>query len=262
MKRNIHLIPTDNPSPLHWDKYKEELLYAPLLGFDLFNKYNNYKHNTVNLYITSDEEIQLGDWVIWNNKVLKYSRRSFTGIDFSNCKKIILTTDPKLINDGIQSIDDKFLEWFVENPNCEYVRISEQFIDKKYNSKYVIILPTKKQTVEEYEQQLSEKYDYEFQEETIEQQIQRDAESIYPDDGYNIKMLVYLSQISRLYFIEGAMHQSKKMYSEEDLNNAFFHALKLTDDTRNGKSHCDIKEEFVGDYKEWLNRLKRNKGIL
>jgi hypothetical protein len=99
-----------------------------------------------------------------------------------------------------------------------------------------------------------------WEEETIEQQIQRDAESIYPDDGFNEEIYGDLSQISRLYFIEGAIHQSKKMYSEEDLNNAFFHALKLTDDTRNGKSHCDTKEEFVGDYKEWLNRLKRNKG--
>lgn len=36
-------------------------------------------------------------------------------------KKIILTTDPDLIADGVQAIDDEFLEWFVNNPSCEFV---------------------------------------------------------------------------------------------------------------------------------------------
>jgi hypothetical protein len=40
-----------------------------------------------------------------------------------NCKKIILTTDPQLIQDGVQAIDDTFLEWFVKNPTCENVQI-------------------------------------------------------------------------------------------------------------------------------------------
>jgi hypothetical protein len=30
-------------------------------------------------------------------------------------KKIILTTDLDLIKDGVQSIDNEFLEWFVKN---------------------------------------------------------------------------------------------------------------------------------------------------
>jgi hypothetical protein len=30
-------------------------------------------------------------------------------------KKIILTTDSKLIKDGLQDIDDDFLEWFLNN---------------------------------------------------------------------------------------------------------------------------------------------------
>jgi flavorubredoxin len=37
--------------------------------------------------------------------------------------KIILTTDGDLIKDGVQSIDDEFLEWFVENPSCEEVEV-------------------------------------------------------------------------------------------------------------------------------------------
>ncbi len=37
-------------------------------------------------------------------------------------KKIILTTDQDLIKDGVQVIDDEFLEWFVKNPSCENVK--------------------------------------------------------------------------------------------------------------------------------------------
>jgi hypothetical protein len=33
-------------------------------------------------------------------------------------KKIILTTDSKLIKDGLQDIDDDFLEWFLNNQTC------------------------------------------------------------------------------------------------------------------------------------------------
>jgi hypothetical protein len=40
-------------------------------------------------------------------------------------RKIILTTDQDLIKDGIQPINDEFLEWFVKNPSCEEVEIGE-----------------------------------------------------------------------------------------------------------------------------------------
>ena len=36
-------------------------------------------------------------------------------------KKIILTTDQSL--NGVQAIDDEFLEWFVQNPSCESVEV-------------------------------------------------------------------------------------------------------------------------------------------
>jgi hypothetical protein len=43
------------------------------------------------------------------------------------CKKIVLTTDQDLIADGVQAIDDDFLEWFVKNPTCEYVEIESNY---------------------------------------------------------------------------------------------------------------------------------------
>jgi hypothetical protein len=41
-------------------------------------------------------------------------------------KKIILTTDQDLIKDGIQAIDNEFLEWFVNNPSCDQVEVKEK----------------------------------------------------------------------------------------------------------------------------------------
>jgi len=38
---------------------------------------------------------------------------------------IILTTDQDLIKDGVQSIDDEFLKWFVKNPSCEFVDVKK-----------------------------------------------------------------------------------------------------------------------------------------
>jgi hypothetical protein len=46
-------------------------------------------------------------------------------------RKIILTTDQELIKDGVQAIDDEFLEWFVNNTSCDRVEI-KTIIDAFY----------------------------------------------------------------------------------------------------------------------------------
>lgn len=77
------------------------------------------------LFITSDEEIKEGDYVYSTTqdynmqKVFKGLEKSYN--DVGHYKKIILTTDQDLIKDGVQEIDAEFLEWFVNNPNCEFV---------------------------------------------------------------------------------------------------------------------------------------------
>ncbi len=77
-------------------------------------------YSYLHIYITSDEEIKEGDW-FYNPKFNEI------GINYNpdSCKKIILTTDQDLINDGVQSIDDEFLKWFIKNPSCEFVEIGE-----------------------------------------------------------------------------------------------------------------------------------------
>jgi len=114
-------MPTDKPSKLHlWTDENGTRLETCEL------KYSNTR-NTQYIYITSDEEIKKGDWVgyptLKNWVPVKYLGGDLTGGE----KKIILTTDQDLIKDGVQAIDDEFLEWFVKNPSCNRVEVLEDY---------------------------------------------------------------------------------------------------------------------------------------
>ena len=122
--KNIHVLPTDKPSRLSFDfddnKY---LLTDDLVLFDNQNLIENR-----NIYITSDEDIKISDYILCNNEVYKWH----DNIEESD-RKIILTTDQDLIKDGVQAIPDDFLEWFVENPSCERVEVIKDEIKVKSN---------------------------------------------------------------------------------------------------------------------------------
>ena len=92
------------------------------------------------IYITNNEEIKEGDWVLGNfpdnpiGKVISKYGEEFTaqslngdkyGLAQYDSNKIVLCTDIDLINDGVQAIDDDFLEWFVKNSSCESVEVSD-----------------------------------------------------------------------------------------------------------------------------------------
>jgi hypothetical protein len=78
---------------------------------------------TQNIYITNSEQIILNDYITDGYSVWKWKDdSSLLGI-----KKVILTTDPTLIADNLQAIDDDFLEWFVKNPTCEEVFITDDY---------------------------------------------------------------------------------------------------------------------------------------
>ena len=99
-----------------------------------------------NIYITTHEHIGEGDWFIRGDEIYRCFRVHKTDIEFLTpidsvycglntfwdkeyCKKIILTTDKNLITDNVQSIDDDFLQWFVNNPSCESVDVVKGFAD-------------------------------------------------------------------------------------------------------------------------------------
>jgi hypothetical protein len=84
-----------------------------------------------------------GDW--FYNTIYNFIARTgdITSYDF----KIILTTDKLLIKDGVQAIDDEFLEWFVNNQTCESVEVEKVKIinyafPRSVYDKYKIIIPS------------------------------------------------------------------------------------------------------------------------
>jgi hypothetical protein len=77
------------------------------------------------LFITNDEEIEKGDWFIENGININKWKMSYSFPSEMNDinKKVILTDNKDLIKDGVQAIDDEFLEWFVKNSSCESVEV-------------------------------------------------------------------------------------------------------------------------------------------
>jgi hypothetical protein len=127
--KNIHVLPTEKWSRLLLSKKKKGNLQF-LKDNSSTNPNNHFVGNYQNIYIISDEEIKEGDWCLdYEKEVVKYDETKHNMLFINVCKKIILTTDQDLIKDGVQAIDDEFLEWFVKNSSCESVEVAN---DLKY----------------------------------------------------------------------------------------------------------------------------------
>ena len=123
--KNIHVLPTDKPSRLYIHKGKlydhQKTMHMP-----------DGKQIPQNIYITSDVEIKEDDWGLSKlNEVILFGR----SYNEKFYKKIILTTDSDLIKDGVEAIDDEFLEWFVKNPSCENVEVKKEMYMPQSNGK-------------------------------------------------------------------------------------------------------------------------------
>jgi hypothetical protein len=194
--KNIHLLPTEKPSRLYKSKITQNISMGPI---DI-SQHGDATYNLI-IYITSDEEIKEGDWCLNTLKNIIYKKDNLP-MDIV-WKKIILTTDQDLIADGVQAIDDEFLEWFVKNPSCESIEVESKKIrvDKNFNDishwnrfKYEIIIPQeepKQETLEEYSNGL------------YKQSLKDDVDLTFSD---GVKL--------------GAKWQAERMYSEEELKNA------------------------------------------
>jgi hypothetical protein len=198
--KNVHLIPTDKPS-------------SKLIKHKVFNevKISSLKNlmywDNVNIYITSDEKSKEGDWVTdceFDKMKLVLEEEG----DLTNWKKIILTTDHDLIADGVQAIDDEFLEWFVKNPSCEFVEVKEKQHFEADKSKrinplngvyysYKIIIPQE-----------------EPKQETLEEAAKKYAEKWYKSSDELSDFLIGVNSNS---FKHGAKWQVERMYSEEEV---------------------------------------------
>jgi hypothetical protein len=269
--KNIHLIPTPNPSRLGGLEYiiNDQGIDKRAFKLKLWNKLIPNKdlkdvgYIPLNLYITSDKEIKEGDYVLYhedkisqvlgiNIDELKLDRG---GVWRSSCKKIILTTDQDLIADGVQAIDDEFLEWFVKNPSCESVEVKKENIcarchsndvdecwsakecsDGRYDKiRYKIIIPQEepKDVVLGYKTslvaQMLDKIGLEEpKQETLAEAAEKFWDKLSFDDAFKA----------------GAKWQQERSYSEEDLRNAYRWGTTVNHGT---------KEHF----NEWFEQFKK-----
>ena len=118
--KNIHVLPTDNYSPLVHSTNK----YGGYFKSEHYSPMKEMGDSYQNIYITSDEEIRdvrphKGKWHLEGGNILNKFPNYLT--DLSECKLVIMTTDQELIKDGVQAIEDEFLDFFVENPTFESI---------------------------------------------------------------------------------------------------------------------------------------------
>jgi hypothetical protein len=237
--KNLHLIATDKPSKLfYYDKH---------LGLARNLVKQNDGVNPQNIYITSDEEIKVGDWYFITESISKceskYEANDLTDI----CKKIILTTDPQLIADGVQPIDDTFLEWFIKNPSCEKVETAKGKMKlnddgQKYGfpdmSLYKIIIPQEEPNLENLESISSTNLSPEFQ-----QLVNDNWDYLIGDEPKpTIKQVDYVAK------------KQERMYSEEEV----FELLKNFNQT--AMEHIKGKNQNImrsPTLKEWFEQFKK-----
>jgi hypothetical protein len=231
--KNIHILPTDKPSRLYKQVNKLKLRFIADSPIDSDISINQH------IYITSDEEIKEGDWVIKISSLYKgggiTQKYSFIDAQFEDIifKKIILTTDKSL--DCVQPIDDEFLEWFVKNPNCEFVDLDTFSMGDKVLYNVVFSKEEPKQ-------------------ETLEQA----AESYICSNKFESPEGHGMTEVKEA-FIEGAKWQARRM--EEILRKAYFSGILSTGEGWNGEyadgNDPNIEEKFSEGFTQWFEQFKK-----
>jgi hypothetical protein len=226
---NIHLIATNKPSILIFDREENRLLH--LQDEPVFMEHQDLVENQ-NIYITSDEYIGLSYYLDGNlvrkgvvdDKEYWEARKGY--------KKIILTTDPQLIADGIQAIGEEFLQWFVKNPSCEFVEIVEEL-------KYFNLDELRERHLKGLPHIYSEKIGYKIiipKEESKKETLEKVAKKQWGN----------VHRTGVLGFIEGAKwqaEQDKKMYSEEEVIQILINYLHYLT-TNDGRTSEEWFEQF------------------
>ena len=192
-----------------------------------------------NIYITSDEKPKSGDWSLYAGCKLHKCIEDIIGDEF---KKIILTTDQDLIKDGVQAIDDEFLEWFVKNPSCEEVEVEKVFGKKWKDYEYYkewhkdtvpdwawdyrIIIPKEEPKQESPEEPtMIDDWLNEYGDPEIYKKVERELELREAAEKYSLELLEaktiqhHEKTWIKSMFIHIAKGQAERMYSEEEVLN-------------------------------------------
>jgi hypothetical protein len=271
--KNIHILPTDKPSRL--------IHYLKDNSWDLFNSPMPKIDNVIcqNIYITNDEivtkyskglyfiDIYTGRNDIFSplyiNKDTIAAGKFHAYMNNGNmCKKIIMTTDPILILNGVQSIPDEFLEWFVKNPSCENVEV-DSYKTIHYTWIYKIIIPKKEPKQPFYCSDRLELDDNEKcetqcdvcsnkpKQETLEESAERFVEAKQFRTEEKDKSRKYC-------FIQGAkwqQEQDKNKYSEEEVEIII---QELMNDVHCGDlCYGDNVIDFKLSPRQWFQKFKK-----
>jgi hypothetical protein len=249
--KNLFLLPTDKPSRLYL--FEERLILGDLVTV----VFKNSGAVNQNIYITSDEEIKdvrpnKGKWHLEKGNVLNKFPDYLT--DLSECKLVIMTTDPQLIADGVQAIDDEFLEWFVKNPSCEEVEIINTFdyIKKGYvsHSGYKIQI-TKEEAKQELERgvemtQVEKKSAVDWLKPQIELMLM---------DGHK----PYPNQLEEAFEIAKDLENQKQGYSEEDMKQFAFECVANFLSNNDNKVEMSLVEVITDRNNKKFEQFKKNK---
>jgi hypothetical protein len=150
--KNLFILPSEKPSRL----LKSENNNFMIIKSDTPNWFEIILKNTYqNIYITNNDGLNENDYVITDDvdnygKLFQVSWLKNNKI--KNCYKVILTTDHDLIKNGVQAIDDEFLEWFVKNTSCEEIEVD--WVD--FSQSYFIKIPKEESKQETLEEDLEE----------------------------------------------------------------------------------------------------------
>ncbi len=240
--KNIHILPTDKPSRLYeWGRKELKFTDHPITNKRIWCQ---------NIYITSDEEIKDGDYVLSDTSVgalyLDGEINTASMLAEGQWKKVVLTTDQDLI--GVQAIDDEFLEWFVKNPSCEFVEVESVEVEDyvgfaghtsypTFHIEYKIIIPKQEPKQDEIMERFIANAK---QQETLEEAAER---LTYND------MLSWENALSKASFIIGAKWQQERSYSEEEMRECYEFAIENVQLGRNGY-------EWV-TFDEWFEQFKK-----
>ena len=255
--KNIFLIPTESSSRLHY--------YDHMSNLGLSKDYLQWKQGR-NIYITSDEEIKesfrgwfIGQCGFYKKCVdTKIINNELYLLDYLGntdrliwCKKIILTTDRDLNKDGVQAIDDDFLEWFIKNPSCTRVEVSYEqdengvFHHVIWGMHFKEDLPNQETLEEAAERIAKEHCNNRVNPNTTEFQVQQ---FIIKGAKWQSKQLFENETIQTLEkCIELLLKKQEKTYSEEEvleLLNKREDYINSEDDIFNYKSNKEWFEQF------------------
>ena len=147
-------------------------------------------------------------------KVIKHKDRWYLQSD-TGYKEILLSTDTELQKDGIQAIDDAFLEWFVKNPSCESVEVCKNPFYEESNYEHYKIITPKEEPKQESIQEFIEKHGI------TEQQL---------IDGYKQGLDLIFENASKITKQETLKEAAKRTYQkglQDDIDLSFYDGVRL-----------------------------------